>query len=309
MDQPIDVLGLGSAAIDDILYVDTYPLPDTKIRVARWERRCGGLTGTALVAAARLGARCSYAGRLGLDQNSRLVEENFALEQIDTSHAPRAVENGVVSSTIIVAMDTGTRNIFSHASGLTGAHEGAPSESIIKNSRVLLVDHHGIPGAIRACSIARGAGIPVVADLERADHARFDDLLAAIDHLILSETFALRITGCSTARAAIGKLWIPERAAIIVTCGAEGCWFTGSANTPCKFPGYRVSARDTAGCGDVFHGAYAAGLAFGMDLIQRLRLASASAALYASRSGEHRIPRREDVRTFRETAELESMPT
>jgi hypothetical protein len=78
-----------------------------------------------------------------------LVEENFAREQIDTSHAPRATENGVVSSTIIVAMDTGSRNIFPRVSGLTGAHDHFPSESIIRNSRALLVDHHGIPAAIR----------------------------------------------------------------------------------------------------------------------------------------------------------------
>jgi sulfofructose kinase len=258
----------------------------------------------------RLGwERCNYAGRLGLDHNSHLVEENFALEQIDTSHAPRGVENGMVTSTIVVAMATGTRNIFSRTSGLTGAHEGAPSESVIRNSRALLVDHHGIPGAIRACRIARETGIPVVADLERADDARFDELLAVVDHLILSEEFAARITGCKTARAAIGKLWSPERAVIIVTCGAEGCWFAESADTPRKFPAFRVSARDTAGCGDVFHGAYVAGLAFGMRLIQRLRFASASAALYASRPGDDRIPRREEVRAFREIARFESMPT
>jgi sulfofructose kinase len=180
---------------------------------------------------------------------------------------------------------------------------------VIRNSRALLVDHHGIPGAIRACRIARETGIPVVADLERADDARFDELLAVVDHLILSEEFAARITGCKTARAAIGKLWSPERAVIIVTCGAEGCWFAESADTPRKFPAFRVSARDTAGCGDVFHGAYVAGLAFGMRLIQRLRFASASAALYASRPGDDRIPRREEVRAFREIARFESMPT
>jgi sugar/nucleoside kinase (ribokinase family) len=51
------------------------------------------------------------------------------------------------------------------------------------------------------------------------------------------------------------------------------------------------------------------GLAFGMRLIQRLRFASASAALYASRPGDDRIPRREEVRAFREIARFESMPT
>jgi sulfofructose kinase len=65
-----------------------------------------------------------------------------------------------------------------------------------------------------------------------------------------------------------------------------------------SFPALQVNAKDTAGCGDVFHGAYTAGLAFGMDLMQRLELASAAAALYASGAGEYRIPRRAEVGRF-----------
>ena len=55
---------------------------------------------------------------------------------------------------------------------------------------------------------------------------------------------------------------------------------------------------DTAGCGDVFHGAYIPGLTFGADIVERLELASAAAALYASRSGGNSIPRRHEVARF-----------
>ena len=57
---------------------------------------------------------------LGLDYESRLVEEYLARERVDLSQASRAAENGVVSSTIILAMDTGSRNVFSRSSGLAG---------------------------------------------------------------------------------------------------------------------------------------------------------------------------------------------
>jgi sulfofructose kinase len=306
MNQRFDVLGLGSASVDEILYVQSYPAPDTKTRVVRWERRCGGLTGTALVTAARLGALCGYAGRLGFDDNSRLVEENFAREGIDTSHAPRARENSVVAATIVVALDSGTRNVFSRASGLTGAHEHLPSEGVIQNSRALFVDHHGVRGAIRACRIARAAGIPIVADLERADHAGFPELLAAVDHLVVSEAFARRLSGAQSAPDAVRALWNPQRSAVVVTCGDRRCWFTESGETVDSFRGLRVQAMDTAGCGDVFHGAYIAGLAFGVDMMQRLELASAAAALYASGAGEHGIPRRSEVTRFLEAAGLRS---
>jgi sugar/nucleoside kinase (ribokinase family) len=56
---------------------------------------------------------------------------------------------------------------------------------------------------------------------------------------------------------------------------------------------------DTTGCGDVFHGAYAAALAEGLDPAARVRLASATAALKATRSGgQAGIPVRDTVEAF-----------
>jgi sulfofructose kinase len=60
-----------------------------------------------------------------------------------------------------------------------------------------------------------------------------------------------------------------------------------------------VTVVDTTGCGDVFHGAYAAGLAQGLDPVGRVRLASAAAALKAThRGGQAGIPERAAVERF-----------
>jgi len=69
-----DILGLGCATVDDLLFVDAYPPADGKTPVRGRQRQGGGLTATALVAAARLGARCHYAGTLGEDELSQFVE-------------------------------------------------------------------------------------------------------------------------------------------------------------------------------------------------------------------------------------------
>src|SRR4051812_16505950 len=98
-----------------MLYVPTYPAADTKTRVARHVRKFGGLTGMALVAAARLGARCAYAGCLGDDESSRYIESCFTKDRIDVSNAPRSPEARVVHSVIVVGEDTATRNIFSRS--------------------------------------------------------------------------------------------------------------------------------------------------------------------------------------------------
>ena len=68
-----DVLGLGAVAVDDLIYVEAYPPPDAKAQVIGRQRRCGGLTSIALVTAARLGARCAYAGALGNDELSEFA--------------------------------------------------------------------------------------------------------------------------------------------------------------------------------------------------------------------------------------------
>src|SRR5215213_6532678 len=102
MKKRFDVLGLGCAAVDDILYVEQYPPADAKIHVLRRERHCGGLTATALVAAARLGARCAFAGTLGKDEPSEFVLNALKEEGVDVRHAIHRSNAGPVQSTIIV---------------------------------------------------------------------------------------------------------------------------------------------------------------------------------------------------------------
>ncbi len=295
--QSFDVLGLGCVAVDDLLYVPSFPAADEKVRVEQSARRCGGLTGAALVAAARQGARCVYAGCLGTDDLSQYAADNFAREGISTAPAPRLPEARVVRSVIVVGRGTGSRNIFFQAEGLLGAHDSLPSEEVIRSARVLFIDHYGMRGNLRAARLARAHGAAVVADFEDASAPVFEEVLGLVDHLILSKTFALRITGQPDAPRAALALWRPERVVVIVTCGAEGCWSVSAGAKPaaCHHGAFPVKAADTTGCGDVFHGAYAARLARAEPLDNCIRFAAAAAALKAM---GNEIPRLGDVEAF-----------
>jgi sulfofructose kinase len=292
-----DVLGLGCTAVDDLLYVRSFPAADNKVRVELSLRRCGGLTGAALVTAARQEARCAYAGCLGTDPYSEHVASNFICEGVDIEHAPRLSEARVVHSTIVVGKDSGSRNIFYEDEGMTGAHPTLPPDEVIRDAKVLFIDHLGMPGNLRAARTARSAGVAVVADFEDEAAALFPEVLGLVDHLVLSEEFARRITHESDAAQAARALWHSGRAVVIVTVGANGCWSV-SAEDGIKarhHPAFPVKAIDTTGCGDVFHGAYAASLARGDSLEVRIRFAAASAALKAMRN---EIPRRSAVEEF-----------
>jgi sulfofructose kinase len=279
-----DILGLGCTAVDDLLYVQSFPAADEKVKVERSLRRCGGLTGVALLAAARLGARCAYAGWLGTDESSQFIANIFTREGVDVSHAPRSPDASVVHSVIVVASNSGSRNVFFEGRGRIGAHEFLPSDEVISNSKVLFIDQWGMTGNLRAARLARSAGVPVVADFEETCSPVFADVLAQVDHLILSEDIGRQVTGKSNAAGAAMALWRADRAVVLVTSGAEGCWSV-TAESPRHarhHAAFTVRAADTTGCGDVFHGAYAASLAQGQSLESRIRFASAAAAIKAS---------------------------
>jgi sulfofructose kinase len=281
--ERFDVLGLGCAAVDDLLYVNSFPAADKKVRVEQALRRCGGLTGAALVTAARLGARCAYAGCLGTDEYSQHVANNFTSEGVDISHAPRLAAARVVHSTIVVGKDCGSRNVFFEDDGTIGAHDSLPAEEVIRSSKVLFIDHLGMQGNLRAARAARSAGVAVVADFENETRPLFPEVLGLVDHLVLSEEFALRITRQSNAAQAALALWQSNRTVVIVTCGVSGCWSisTAGGSEPRHHTAFAIKATDTTGCGDIFHGAYAASLAFGDPVQERIRFASAAAALKA----------------------------
>jgi sulfofructose kinase len=295
----LDILGLGCVAVDDLLYVAAYPAPDTKVQVRHRERQCGGLTGTALVAAARLGARCAYAGVLGEDDDSRFVRETFRREGVLVDYLVSRPGARPIHSTIIVDEDRQTRTVFYDLAGSVGADPDWPSAEVIRTARVLLVDHYGVEGTLRAAHLAHAVGIPVVADLERSDRPRFPELLALADHLVIGRAFAEKLTGAADPAVAVDRLWSGQRRAVVVTCGAAGSWYRGESGPPQHQPAFPVAVVDTTGCGDVFHGAYAAALARGLDLAARVRFAAATAALKATRAGgQAGIPTRAATEAF-----------
>jgi len=297
----LDILGFGAVAVDDLLFVDEYPAADQKVQVRHRLRQCGGLTGTALVAASRLGARCGYVGLLGEDELSREVAACLAGEAIDLAHCVRRPDARPAHSTIIVDQRRGTRTIFASLDGAIGPDPRLPEADLIRSASVLLVDHHGLEGTLRAVRIGRDGGVGVVADLERDPGPPFDEVLGLVDHLVLSERFARQLTGRDDPAGAAAALWRPDRHAVVVTCGAAGCWYLGPEyeDQARHCPALPVEVVDTTGCGDVFHGAYAAALARGLDLRSRVEYASGAAALKATRrGGQAGIPDRATLEAF-----------
>lgn len=294
----LDILALGCIAVDELLLSPIWPDPDTKTRLLARDRQGGGLSGNAMVAASRFGAKVAYGGSLGHDSDSQFLRELYLREGICLAYSRTDPVFSPIRSTIVIDQSKNTRTIWFDLPGQLGAEEAWPPEEVISSTKVLFVDHYGIEGMIRAAKIARAAGVEVVADLERDEHPRFAEILPLVDHLILSRKFATKRTGKHSAREAVEQLAQIGAKVSIVTDGEAGAWVV--ADGSCfHYPAFSVQVLDSTGCGDAFHGVYAACLACAMPLMDRLRYASAAAALKALHLGAQRgLPTRLEIESF-----------
>jgi sulfofructose kinase len=297
-----DLLGFGIAAVDDIIEVAEFPRPGTKQEVLSKRRHGGGLCATALVAAAHLGCRCYYAGVLGRNDLSDFIRSVFKREGIGYSEETRFPDAQPCHSVILVQPSTGERTILHSHEGVIAPAPGHLRLETVARARALFVDQLGPACGLEACHLARDLGIPTIGDIERTDDDAIRELSEAIDHLIVPIRVANALSGCSQPEAATYAMH-HSRACTTVTDGVRGCWFIEGAKGGVRHqPAFRVRAVDTTGCGDVFHGAYAAGLLSGMTAAERIRFAAAVAAIKATQpGGQTGIPNRAAVERFLET--------
>lgn len=299
MNDRWDVLGLGIVAVDDLYYVARFPEPDTKRPLLAERRQGGGLTGTALVAAARLGARAAYCGVMGHDDLAIFTLHELAREGVDCSPVLRQDGARPIHAVIIVEQATGQRTIlYTHAGFVTPAPVDI-SEALIARCRVLMMDGYAGEGGVAAAQIARRLGIPFVADIERLEEPSTLALFDLADHLIVGAETAAQVTGARDPATAAAILARAGRPCCAVTAGAQGCWYAVNGGPVQHFPAFQVQVVDTTGCGDVFHGAYAAALAAGARIERAIAVATAAAGLKATQPGGRLgIPDRATVEAY-----------
>jgi sugar/nucleoside kinase (ribokinase family) len=233
---------------------------------------------------------------LGTDELSRIVGDGLQASGIDISHAVVDADSSVVHSMTVVGESQATRNSFFYLP-MKPLRAEQLDELLIGSARVLLVDQLGK----EAARCARRLGKSVVADMEWSDRPDVWEMIEMVDHLIVSRTFACALTGTEDPVRALRELHATKRECTAVTLGNNGVRFLcGEASDQVQtLPAFQVQAVETTGCGDVFHGVYAAYLARNEAARNCLLYASAAAALYASRpSGWEYLPLRSEIESL-----------
>lgn len=289
LDARTEILGLGVATVDDLLMVNHLPVLNEKQGVVSASRQGGGLTGTALVAAARLGCRCGYVITLGEGELSNFVRRELTREGISLLERAGHPEAEPYHSIIIIEEKTGDRSILWNKSKTMAPLIGKMEIALASKVGCLFVDHIFASDLLEITRAARQAGTPVVGDFERTTPGS-QELMDLTDHLILPLGYARQLLGESVSpeKAVRTLARRPGRSLVCITDSERGSWYAlgDHPEQVLHQPIFRMDCVvDSTGCGDVFHGVYAAGIVKGWTPAERIRRATAAAALKTQKPG------------------------
>ena len=276
------ITGIGYCGMDYLCIVPYVPLDD-KVEMVKSLVQGGGPAVTAIVAAARLGARTAFCSAVGDDERGAQIVSGLSAEGIDTRGVK--IRRGAESPAGFcwIEQKSGKRSIAWTRGSARPLSPRELDRAAIMNSCVLHLDGHQTQAALAAAKLARKHGVAVSIDAGTLV-PKIDELLALSDIVIASEKFALRYTGETRMDAAVKKLFASGRLFSAVTMGKSGSiGFDGKRLLRC--PAFKVDVVDTTGAGDVFHGAFAFAFASGKPWGECLRFASAVSALKCTQLG------------------------
>ena len=294
-----DIIGFGAIAVDDLLFLQNFPQFNTKVEVKKRMRYAGGLAGTALVAASRLGVKAAYYGILGEDELSEFTINEFTKEKVDTSLCIKKEGAKPIHSTIIIDQSSGGRTILFSLDGFQSPEIDEITFDSLRSSKIIFLDSYVLGIFPRVLNLAHSTGIPIIADIESDRIRDFPEILMAIDHLILNIDVAALIVNKKSPEGILMALDSEKRICSVITDGTNGCWYKEKDKPIFHMPAFHVKTVDTTGCGDVFHGAYAAALIRGKNILTAVLQASAAAAIKATQpGGRNGIPYLENLLVF-----------
>jgi sulfofructose kinase len=299
MENSLQIVGLGLATLDVLVRLKDMPTWERGARLNGFRFDGGGWVGTAMVAAAKLGARVGYIGTAGTDEAAELKLRSMVECGVDLNHLVRRPGPEDQIALVHVHAETGER-VFSvmQAGPRYPLHVGEIDRDYIAAAEYLLLDGFHPEAALQAAKWMREAGKTVIMDAGKPDigmNAQRHALIPYLDVLITGEGFASALTGIDEIWGAGATIIEMGPKIYVETVGERGS-YTITEQEQFHTPAFQVDVVDTTGAGDVFHGAYIVGLIRRWSLQQIALFAAAVSALKCTRLGG-----RAGIPTFQET--------
>jgi sulfofructose kinase len=273
---------VGLAVQDSVLSIDGALAVGRKNFATGMRSMGGGPAANAAVTVASLGGTANFVSVVGRDATGDQIIEGLDSRGVETSRVRRNADVDSPRSLVVTSSD-GDRTIVNRTDQNLWTGVPPVSATDIVGSDCVLVDLRWMEGATSAIERAAEAGIPSVVDYDLTDEDAPESVLEISSHVIFSEPALSRLTGLTDPKHAIEALETGAGFAC-VTLGHAGVLWREDGRTH-HLDAFDVDARSTLGAGDVFHGAFALGLALGHETFENMRRSSAAAALTCQNGG------------------------
>ncbi len=305
----MDVIAYGIPVMDLLINIDHGLAPNESIDINQTSWQYGGKVSTGLIATKLLcDCECSMAGTTG-GMFGRLIRREFERHGIDVSHLRHEEETDSQFCVCLSVLSDSTRNIMvkrATVPNYTPEEIRMQAAFIQSASYVFLADSK--PYSIEAAKVAHEGNGKVVYDADRYYEQGMPEMLAQCDYLIASEFVYRHLFGQNMEwenNLRQMRAMCRPGAVVVVTLGEKGLVGLDEMGF-FRLPAYQVEVVDTTGAGDVFHGAFLAGMIQGMDVRQACRYASAAAAIKCTRiGGRAGIPSERVCKDFMETGKID----
>ncbi len=290
------ILVLGSLNMDLVVTVPHLPRPGETVLGERLGRYPGGKGANQAVAAARLGGRAAFVGRVGGDDFGPELIENLTANGVDASGVEP--DNSAATGAALIFVGPDGQNMIAVAPGANGRLDKFDIERAVAKlqSGDVLVMQLEIPMDVimQAAQAARRAGAHVV--LNAAPAQRLDaGLLNQVEALVVNEREARDLVNETSPEAMVQALHAIGPRIAIVTLGPSGSVYCDETGVHRVEP-FHVKSIDATGAGDAFVGALAVGLANGLAAEAAMRFANAAgAAATTSLGAQVALPHLKDI--------------
>jgi ribokinase len=299
------VIVAGSVNMDIVGRADRYPALGETVAGRSVAYFPGGKGANQAVAAAKMGARTRFVGRVGDDEFGRRLRAFLRRQRIDLRGF--AVSRGAATGVALIVL-AGADNAITVIPGANGRLATRDVAALAVAASDILVSQFEIPLATVRAFLARGKRRGAATILNPAPARRVGRaFLRLADIVVLNESelalVSRRRIGPATSVAAIAaaaaRLRSRPEQAIVVTLGARGVVALLGRKT-LIVPARRVRAVDTTGAGDCFVGTLAASLAAGAAIDAAIVAANDAAAISVQRHGAApSMPTRRELAMFR----------
>jgi len=304
------VLIIGSSNTDLIIKAERIPKPGETILGGQFSRAAGGKGANQAVAAARAGGAVTFIARVGCDGNGEQALAGFIADNINVKHV--ISDSKTSSGVALIFVARNGENSIAVASGANDKLSPADvrkARSAFRCAQVVLLQlETPLKTVAASVALAAAAGVRVVLNPAPARPLPAQ-LLKRVFLLTPNESEAELLTGVTvsnevTAAKAADKLLARGVQNVIITMGSRGAFVAGG-DLRRLIPGFKVSAVDTTGAGDVFNGALAVALAEDRSLLEAAWIACAAAAISVTRFGaQPSAPTRKEIKGFLATGRI-----